>query len=59
MESAFGRILPLLGRSTVEKGFTGIWWWRARKVKKLFSVEILRALLRFDTFRFLEAARNS
>jgi len=58
MESALGSVLPLLGRSTVENGLLEICLWSVRNVKKLFREEILRALLRFETFRFLDAARN-
>lgn len=59
MVSAFGRILPLFGRSTVEKGFEVICLFTARNVKKELSADILRALLRLDTFLFLEVSRNS
>jgi hypothetical protein len=55
---AFGSILPLFGRSTVEKGLCAICLLMVRKVKKLLSVEIRLALLRLDTLRFFENARN-
>ena len=47
-ERAFGRDLPLRGKSTTAKGLWRTMSPRTRKVKKVFNAEILLAFERLD-----------
>ncbi len=46
--SAFGSVRPLLGKSTEKNGLRSTTFSSQRKIKKVFSAEIRRALVRCE-----------
>jgi len=58
-DRAFGKVLPLLGRSIIVKGFCLTIFRAVRKEKKDFRAETRLALLRFEIAFCRQCCRNS